>query len=59
MGRNKGPLYFDKKWKVFYARWYEGKKRLLFSLGIGDRIEANRRLPGKFPFNVVDHNVYF
>ncbi len=45
MGRNKDPLYFDKKWKIFYARWYEGKERHRLSLGTGDRIEANRRLP--------------
>jgi integrase len=45
MGRNKDPLYFDKKWKIFYARWYEGTERHRLSLGTGDRIEANRRLP--------------
>ena len=45
MGRKQDPLYFDKKWKIFYARWYEDGKRLRYSLGTGDRIEANRRLP--------------
>lgn len=45
MGRKQDPLYYDKKWKIFYARWYENGKRLRYSLGTGDRIEANRRLP--------------
>ena len=45
MGRDKDPLYFDKKWKKYYARRYENGKRLRYSLGTGDRIEANRRLP--------------
>ncbi len=40
MGRKQDPLYFDKKWGVFYARWYEDGKRIRFSLGTGDRIEA-------------------
>jgi len=45
MGRKSDPLYLDKKWHIFYARWYENKKRFRFSLGTGGRIEANRRLP--------------
>jgi integrase len=30
---------------VYYARWYENKRRVLLSLGTADRVEANRRLP--------------
>jgi integrase len=43
MGRQAEPLFLRDN--IYYARWYDRGKRIILSLGTGDRIEANRRLP--------------
>ncbi len=44
MGKS-NPLYKDPNSKVYFARWYEGKKRIMLTLSTEDPLEAMRRVP--------------